>query len=143
VSTLPDPSWRHVGSSSNAEFYVVADDILAVVPFAQCTDDEKTARESLAFQTQHWKALGHRGAAIIFMDRVLVQDNGARAVYQNESLGIATTCFALVGETFFGQVTSAIYTGLQKPAIPTVAFPSLADAMPWIAEQNRVRGGRL
>jgi hypothetical protein len=143
VTFIPVEQWQHVGSSSNAEFYVIAPEILAVVPNENCEDTEKTARESLAFQDKHWRSVGHRGAAVIFMDRVLKQDGGARTVYEEESHGIYTTCFALVGETFFGIVTASVYTGLKKPAIPTQVFRSLEDALPWIAESNRVRGGRL
>lgn len=143
MTAIPVEQWKHVGSSSNAEFYVIAPDILAVVPVESCEDTEQTARESLAFQDQHWRSVGHRGAAVIFMDRVLKQDGGARTVYEEESHGIYTTCFALVGETFFGMVTASVYTGLKKPAIPTQVFRSLEDALPWIAESNRVRGGRL
>ncbi|AKU93791.1 hypothetical protein AKJ09_00455 [Labilithrix luteola] len=140
---IPVDQWQHLGSSSNAEFYLVETEILAVVPYERCEDNEKTARESLAFQTAHWRSVGHRGAAIIFMDRVLVQDGGARTVYEEESHGLLTTCFALVGETFFGRVTASVYTGLKKPAIPTQVFRSLEDALPWIRETNRVRGGRI
>jgi hypothetical protein len=77
------------------------------------------------------------------MDRVLVQDGGARAVYQDESHGILSTCFALVGETFFGKVTASVFTGLTKPGIPTQVFRSLAEANAWILEMNRTRGGPL
>lgn len=136
-------NWRHVGSSTNAEFYVIDDELLAVVPHENCNDDAKTARESIAFQTAHWKSVGHRGAAVVFMDRVLNQDSGARAVYTNETRDILTTCFALVGETFFGRVTASVYEGLARPGIPTEVFRSLDDAQPWIAQMNRTRGGRI
>ncbi len=143
MNKVPADDWQHVGSSSNAEFYVVAPEILAVVPHERCEDNEKTARESLAFQNEHWKKVGHRGAAVIFMDRVLSQDGGARSVYEGESHGVYTTCFALVGETFFGKVTASVFTGLKKPAIPTQVFRSLEEAHPWIDENNKARGGRI
>jgi hypothetical protein len=77
------------------------------------------------------------------MDRVLVQDGDARKVYEDESHGVLTTCFALVGETFFGNMAASVFTGVNKPAIPTQVFRSLEEAMPWIADSNRVRGGRI
>jgi hypothetical protein len=141
MTEIPVAEWKHLGSSSNAEFYAIEPDILGVVPIYGCTDDQKTARESLAFQDEHWRKVGHRGAAVIFMDRVLVQDGGARAVYQDESHAMMTTCFALVGETFFGKVTASVFTGLTKPGLPTRVFRSLAEARPWITEMNHARGG--
>jgi len=141
--TIPVEEWQHVGSSSNAEFYVIEPQILAVVPNVDIHDGEGSARESLAFQTKHWKSVGHRGAAVIFMDRVLSQDAGARAVYENETAAMLTTCFALVGATFFGYATATPFEGLTRPGIPTQIFRSLEDARPWIAEMNKARGGTL
>jgi hypothetical protein len=143
MSELPVHEWPRLGKTSNADFYEVATDLIAVVPHEQCTDNETTARESLAFQTAHWQQVGHRGGVVIFMDRVLVQDGGARAVYQDEARGIMTTCFALVGETFFGKVTASVFTGLTPPGRPTQVFRSLEDARGWIDEMNRAHGGAL
>jgi hypothetical protein len=140
---IPTEQWTLVGSSSNAEFYVIEPDILAVVPVEECHDNEGTARESLAFQTKHWKSVGHRGAAVIFMDRILSQDSGARAVYEGETATMLTTCFALVGATFFGYATATPFEGLTKPGIPTQIFRSLDDARPWIAKMNAERGGKF
>jgi hypothetical protein len=140
---IPIEQWRHVGSTANAEFYVIEEDILAVVPNVDVHDDENTARASLAFQTKHWTSVGHRGAAVVFMDRVLSQDSGARAVYEKETASMLTTCFALVGATFFGYATAAPFEGLTRPGIPTQVFRSLEDARPWIAKMNAERGGKI
>lgn len=142
MTALP-ATWTHVGSTSNAEFYEAAPDLLVIVPHADTRDDARTARESLAMQDRHWRRVGRRGAVAVFMDPVLEQDAGAREVYASETAGIATTCFALVGETFFGQAAGAVFTGLARPGPPTQVFRSLDDARPWIAEQNRARGGPI
>ena len=141
MSTIPDPAWKHVGVTSNADCYAIADDILGIVPHADTTDDEKTARESIAFQDKHWRALRRRGAVVVFMDNVLQQDAGARAVYAEETGKLPTTCYALVGETFYGYATSQVFTGLSKPGLPTNVFRSLANARAWIEEMNRAHGG--
>ena len=128
-------AWAHVGSSDNAEFYVIEPYVLAVVPHDNCTDDSVTARQSLAFQTKHWESVGHRGAAVIVEPK-----GGARDVYADETRAILTTCFALVGETFFGRAAAAVFTGLARPGIPTMMFRTLDDAAPWIAEMNQAPG---
>lgn len=143
MTTVVDPAWTHLGSTSNAEVYEVAPDLLAVVPCADSRDDEATARESIAFQDRHWRQVGRRGGVVVFMDNVLEQDAGARAVYANETQQTLTTCYALVGETFFGMAAGAVFTGLARPGPPTQVFASLADARGWIDAQNRTRGGRL
>lgn len=146
IMSIPDPGWTKVGTTSNADFYRVSEDILAVVPFPDSLDDQKTARESIGIQDKHWRSVGHRGAVVVFMDNVVQQDAGARAVYASEVASHPTTCFALVGETFYGYATSQVFTGLAKPGRPTNVFRSLADALPWIEEQNRQNrdiGGRV
>lgn len=44
MSTLPEPGWRHLGATANAEVYEVDDDLLAIVPHPDSRDDEATAR---------------------------------------------------------------------------------------------------
>jgi hypothetical protein len=133
--------WKKVGSISNAEMYEIAPDILGIVPHPNCTDTQATARQSLAFQDAHWRSRGQRGAAVVFMDPIIDQDSGARSVYANETGESLSTCYALVGETFFGFAVSAVFTGLSKPGIPTQVFRCLQDALPFITKMNRERGG--
>lgn len=140
--TTPDAAWRYLGKTSNADFYEIDPDILAIVPFADSRDDETSARESITFQDRHWRATGRRGAVVVFMDNVIDQDAGARGVYASETSHTLTTCYALVGETFFGHAAGAVFTGLTRPSPPTQVFRSFADARSWIAEQHRARGGR-
>ena len=141
--SMPKPEWAKIGSTSNADFYEMRPDVLVIVPFPDSTDDEKTARESLALQKEHWTAVGRRGAVVIWMDPVVAQDSGARAVYTKETQGVPTTCYAIVGESFFAMATASVFTGLAKPGIDTQIFRSLDEAMPWVDEMNKARGGAL
>src|SRR5579883_1106727 len=103
--STPDPKWKKLGSTSNADFYAIADDVIGIVPQENATDTQKSARESIGFQDKHWRAVGHRGAVVIFMDNVVQQDAEARAVYSEEVSALPSTCFALVGESFYGYAT--------------------------------------
>lgn len=143
TKSILSPDWEKVGSTSNADFYAMRPDVLVVVPHPDSTDDAASARESLAFQRQHWAALGHRGAVIIWMDPVIAQDSGARAVYSNETQGVPTTCYAIIGESFFAMATASIFTGLAKPGIDTQVFRSLEEALPWVDSMNKLRGGTI
>ena len=141
MKDIDTADWRKVGSIDNANMYAIAPDILGIVPIPNCIDTEATARQSLAFQDDYWRRCGVRGAAVVFMDPIIDQDSGARSVYANETGDSLTTCYALVGETFFGFAVSAVFTGLSKPRIPTQVFRCLQDALPFIAKMNRERGG--
>lgn len=141
--TAPDPSWKPLGSTANAEWYQIRDDLIAIAPRPDARDTEESARESIAIQQRHWRSVGRRGAVVVFMDNLLDQDSGARAVYMAESDPTCTTCYALVGESLFAQAVGSVFTGLARPQVPTHMFRSLDEAMPWIEEMNRNRGGPL
>jgi len=142
VSIL-SPDWKKIGSTSNADFYEMRSDVLVIVPYPDATDGESSARESLAMQKKHWTEVGRRGAVVVWMDPVVSQDSGARGVYANETQGVPTTCYAIVGESFFAMATASVFTGLAKPGIETRIFRSLDEALPWIEEMNKARGGPI
>ena len=135
--------WKHVGKMDNADLYQIATEVLAIVPHQEAIDTEHSARESVKRQHEHWRSNGRRGAVVVFMDAIIDQESGARAVYTNEADPAIITCYALVGHTVFGQAMSAVFTGLSKPNVPTNVFRTLDEAMPWIEQMNRSRGGTL
>ena len=136
MSKLPESAWKKIATLSNADVYEVRDDIIAILPHADAVDDAASARESLTFQREHWTARGRAGGVIVHMDPMREQTAEARGIYANEAQNAKTTCFALVGESFYAQAVSAVFTGLAKPAVPTNVFRSVADAEPWIREIN-------
>jgi hypothetical protein len=135
--------WRPLPATGNADWFEIRDDLIAIVPRPDARDTEESARESIALQQRHWRSVGRRGGVVVFMDNLLDQDSGARAVYMNESDPATTTCYALVGESMFAQAVASVFTGLSRPRVPTRMFRSLDDALPWIDEMNRTRGGPL
>jgi hypothetical protein len=124
--------WTHIGSSSNAEFYAIEPQILAVVPHDGKNDDAGTARESVKIQLDHLRASGRRAGVVVFMDRVLSQDSGARTVYRDAPDPNFQVCFALVGGTPFGRAVASLFIGLSPPRVPTRMFASLPEAVAWI-----------
>lgn len=134
-------NWTHIGTTANAEFYAAEPALIVVVPHDDSVDDEHTARASIRLQDEHWRRVGHRGATVVYMDPVLSQEGGARAVYATETAHTLTTCYALVGESFFAHASAMVFEGLAKPGVPTRVFRSLDEARPWFAEMNRVHGG--
>lgn len=143
MKSILSPEWKKIGSTSNADFYAMRDDVVVIVPHPDSTDGETSARESLALQKKHWSELGRRGAVVVWMDPVVAQDSGARGVYANETHGVPTTCYAIVGESFFAMATASVFTGLAKPGIETKIFRSLDEALPWIESMNQARGGAI
>lgn len=135
MSVVPDVSaWTRVGATDNADLYEIEPGILAVVPHMGSADTEETARQSIEAQHRHWRALGHRGGAVIFMDRVRDSQAGARKVYGTLPDPSMITGFALIGGTVFGRAVGSVFLGLSRPSAPTKMFGDLERALAWLRE---------
>lgn len=130
------PSWPTLGRTDNAAFYLADPRVIVIAPDEGSTDDETTARQSIALQQEHWRAQGSRGAAIVLIDRVGHQTKGARQVYQAEVDPALITGFALVTGSVFGRAVASVFMGLARPVIPTRMFGSLEAALQWARARN-------
>jgi hypothetical protein len=128
-------SWTKIGASSNADFYEIEPRILAVLPFEGAIDSARTARESVEVQLEYLRSTGIRAGIVVFMDRVIEQDSGARAVYRDAPDPTFQECFALVGGTPFGRAVGSLFIGLSPPKVPTKMFGTLDEATRWIRER--------
>jgi hypothetical protein len=136
-----DPSWPTLGRTHNATFHLAGPRIIVVAPHDGCTDDEVTARQSIAFQHAHWRAQDGKGATVVLMDRVSHQTKGARRVYQAEVDATLITGFALVSSSVFGRAVASVFMGLARPLIPTRMFANLSHALQWAKAQNAEADG--
>jgi hypothetical protein len=136
-----DAHWTALGRTDNASFHLAEPHIIVIAPDEGGTDDETTARQSVAKQHEHWRAHGGRGSAIVLMDRVGHQTKGARQVYQTEVDPQLITGFALVTRSVFGRAVAAVFMGLARPVVPTRMFGSLEAALQWARAHNGERDG--
>jgi len=130
-------NWAKFGQTSNADFYQIDDDTLAVVPFDGCTDDEVTATASVETQLKYLREKKMKAACIIFMDGVAQQTAGARTVYRELPDPEYQVCYALVGGTAFGRAVGSVFLGLSKPQVPTQMFRTLEQALEWCHSQMK------
>lgn len=128
-------NWIKFGQTANADFYEISPGFLAVVPFNNCTDDETTAKASVQTQLEYLQYKKQRAAVVIFMDNIIQQTAGARAVYRDMPDPACQACFALVGGTFFGRAVGSFFLGLSKPRVPTQMFGTMEQALEWCRSQ--------
>jgi hypothetical protein len=129
--TIDTTRWTRIGQSANADFYEIERGVLAVVPFEKCDDNEETARESVRIQLAHLRAQKVRAGVLVFMDRVVSQNAGAREVYRVAPDPAYQACFALVGGTLFGRAVGSLFIGIHPPRVPTRLFAEAGEALEW------------
>jgi len=129
--SIDTSGWLKFGESSNAEFFEIEPHVLAVVPFDGCDDNAETAGESIRIQLERLRTRGVRAGVLVFMDRIMSQDAGARAVYSEAPDPAFQACFALVGSTAFGRAVGSIFIGLRPPRVPTRMFGTVEEALTW------------
>jgi len=130
-------NWVKFGQTTNADFYQIDDNTLAVVPFEGCTDDETTATASVETQLKFLRENKKKAACIIFMDGIAQQTAGARTVYRELPDSEYQVCYALVGGTAFGRAVGSFFLGLSKPKVPTQMFGTLEQALIWCHSQMK------
>ncbi len=127
--------WTKIGQTANADFYEVDPQVLAVVPYEKCTDDEVTAKASVDLQLAYLRPKGRKAGVIIFMDNITQQTSGARTVYRDAPDPAHQAGFALVGGTPFGRAVASVFLGLSKPRVPTLMFGTFEEALAWCHAQ--------
>lgn len=134
MTPVDTSGWTPIGSSDNAEFFEVEPHVLAVVPREGAVDDAATARQSVRIQLDHLRARGRRAGIVVWMDRVVEQDAGARAVYRDAPDPAFQVCYALVGGTAFGRAVASVFIGLSPPRVPLRLFATFPEALAWVRE---------
>jgi hypothetical protein len=132
-------AWTRIGRSDNADFFEVEPQVLAVVPFDRCDDNEATARASIRIQLEYLRARQKRAAVLVFMDHILSQSVEAREVYRTAPDPAFQACFALVGGTTFGRAVGSFFIGIHPPRVPTRLFATAEAALAWARQMVGAR----
>lgn len=129
--------WKHVGATSNTQYYDVETGILAAVPDLGLADDRKTALENVEFQDDYWHKLGRGGVVLVFFDRLVSQSKEAREAYGTQHDLEVMRATALIGGSVLGRTIASFFLGLFKPQVPVKMFATTADALTWARQVNR------
>jgi hypothetical protein len=127
--------WTKFNQTANADFFEIDQYTIAVVPYDGCTDDETTAKASIDTQLAYLRPKGQKAGTIIFIDGIVQQTSGARAVYRDLPDPAYQVCFALVGGTAFGRAVGSLFLGLSRPRVPTQMFATQDQALAWCHAQ--------
>jgi hypothetical protein len=131
-----------LGTTPNARFYLLEPDLVAVVPVPDAFDNAETSRASITLQESYFQAQGVVGSSVIFIDRVLQQDRGARQNYKLLPNPELIFGFAIVTESILGRAISSLFLGLAATRVPTRVFANLGQAVTWLKEQKQASSAK-
>ena len=137
---LPVPEqWKPLGRTYNTHYYLLADDVLIVLPDQGLRDDGASARINIDFQSAYARMLGRRCCVVVVLDSLTSQDSEARRIY---AAGMQPSLFyaaALIVTNPLARAIGSFFLGLTRPAVPTKLFESVEDAANWVTTQRPTR----
>jgi hypothetical protein len=128
----PNPAWKNVGRTSNTQYYLAGVDVLIVLPDAGLKDDERSARENVAFQVAFARRLERRVGLVVYLTSLLSQDAAARKLYS----ALDPTLFwgsALVVANPLARAIGSFFMGLSRPKFPAKLVENIEDGIAWFA----------
>jgi hypothetical protein len=128
--------WKPLGTTYNTHYYLLAEDVVVVLPDKGLKDDGASARVNIDYQTAYARQLGRRCCVIVVLDSLTSQDSEARRIY---AAGMQPTLFyaaALIVTNPLARAIGSFFLGLTRPAVPTRLFESVEDAAAWVATQR-------
>jgi hypothetical protein len=137
---LPVPEqWKPLGRTYNTHYYLLADDVLIVLPDQGLRDDGASARVNIDFQSAYARMLGRRCCVVVVLDSLTSQDSEARRIY---AAGMQPSLFyaaALIVTNPLARAIGSFFLGLTRPAVPTKLFESVEEAANWVTTQRPTR----
>jgi hypothetical protein len=128
--------WKPLGRTYNTRYYLLADDVLVVLPDKGLRDDGASARVNIDYQIAYARMIGRRCCVIVVIDSLTSQDSEARRIYAGGMQPSLFYAAALIVTSPLARAIGSFFLGLTKPAIPTKLFDSVDAAAAWAATQR-------
>ena len=128
--------WKPLGRTFNTHYFLLADDVMIVLPNKGLKDDGASARVNMDYQTAYARLVGRRCCVIVVIDSLTSQDSEARRIY---AAGMNPALFYAVGLIVTNPLARAIgsfFLGLTRPPVPTKLFESVEEAAAWVVTQR-------
>ena len=140
MNEIDTNSWRFLGKSpAGYEIHEIEPDIYALIPPENHKETENTARLTLEFVDEVIIGRGRSGALLVYADRMLSMDGGARRVYAKARTQ-THNCVALLGGTSLTRAIGSFFLGINKPSVAMKMTASFEEALAWCREMNQKNG---
>lgn len=99
-------------------------------------DDETSARENIAFQTEYARSVGRPVAVVVLLGGLRSQSADARRIYAEGMNPAHFFASALVVSNPLARAIGSFFLGLTRPATPTALFDTIDKAIEWAKSQR-------
>ena len=124
--------YQHFSELGGADYYLIDDDIILIVPSKGFFDNPRQARESADFQDAYARKLGKKCGDIIVMSNVLSQDAESRRVYGEQAANGLYFGVALIVDNALSRALGSFLIGMTQTKIPIKLFDSVENGIAWL-----------
>jgi hypothetical protein len=124
--------YQHFATLHGADYYLVDDDIILIVPPKGYRDSPSLARASADFQDEYARKLGKKCALVIIMSNVLSQDAETRRVYNEQPLSGCYYGTALIVDNALSRAIASFLIGLTQTLVPVKLFDTVEHGVNWL-----------
>jgi hypothetical protein len=124
--------YQHFHQLNGADYYLVADDMILIVPPKGYRDSASQARASADFLDDYARKLGKKCALIIIMSNVLSQDAETRRVYNEQPLSGCYYGTALIVDNALSRAIASFLIGLTQTVVPIKLFDTVERGVAWL-----------
>ena len=124
--------YQHFTMLHGADYYLVDDDIILIVPPKGYRDSPSQARVSADFQDDYARKLGKKCALVIVMSNVLSQDAETRRVYNEQPLSGCYYGTALIVDNALSRAIASFLIGLTQTLVPVKLFDTVERGIEWL-----------
>ena len=124
--------YQHFSELGGADYYLVDDDIILIVPSKGFFDSPRQARESADFQDAYARKLGKKCGDVVVMSNVLSQDAESRRVYSEQAGNGLYYGVALIVDNALSRALGSFLIGMTQSKIPIKLFDTVEKGIEWL-----------
>jgi hypothetical protein len=124
--------YQHFSEMAGANYYLVDDDIILIVPPKGFFDNPDQARESADFQDAYARKLGKKCGDVILMSNVLSQDAESRRIYSEQAANGLYYGVALIVDNALSRALGSFLIGMTQSKIPIKLFDTVEKGIAWL-----------
>ncbi len=124
--------YRLLTNLAGADYYLIDDDIILIVPPKGFVDNPQQARASVVFQDGYVRQLRKKCATMVVMSNVLAQDAETRRIYNDQAASGLYYGAAIIVDNALSRAIASFLIGMSQTRVPLKLFDSVEKGINWL-----------